>query len=61
MRLADRCDRTRHEVDKERVFVLDGMTIADALGRRVPFDGGDGDGVVSVVRPLTLELLAVQM
>ena len=50
MRLADCYDRTRHEIDKDRVFVLDGMTIADAIGRRVPFDGGDGDGVVSVVK-----------
>ena len=41
--------------------MLDGMTIADALGRRVPFDGGDGDGVVSVVRQLTLELLAADV
>ena len=61
MRLADCYDRTRHEIDKDRVFVLDGMTIADAIGRRVPFDGGDGDGVVSVVQPLTLELLAADV
>ena len=31
MRIQDCYDRTRGETDKERVFVLDGMTVADAL------------------------------
>jgi hypothetical protein len=37
------------------------MTIADALGRKVPFDGGEGDGVVAVVQPLTLEHLSADV
>jgi hypothetical protein len=41
-------DKARREVDKERLHVIDGMTVEDALGLKLPFDGG-GEGEDSVV------------
>ena len=61
MRIQDCYDRARGETDKERVFVLDGMTAADALERKVPFDGGDGNGEVTLVMLLTPVLLAADV
>jgi hypothetical protein len=60
MRIQDCYDRTRREVDKERVFAIDGMTVADALERKLPFDGGEGDGVVTLITPLTPMLLLLK-
>jgi hypothetical protein len=66
MRIADCADCGRAEADKERVFVLDGMTVADALGRKVPFVGralsadGKSDACTAVL-PLTPALLAADI
>jgi hypothetical protein len=59
MRIQDCCDRTRGELDKDRVSILDGMTVADALERKLPFDGGDGE--VTLTMLLTPALLAADV
>jgi hypothetical protein len=61
MRILDCYDRTRGEVDKERVYILDGMKVADALERKLPFDGGDGDDEVALTMRLTPVLLAADV
>jgi hypothetical protein len=59
MRIQDCYDRTRGELDKDRVFILDGMTVADALERKLPFGGGDGEATLTML--LTPALLAADV
>jgi hypothetical protein len=59
MRIRGCYDRTRGEVDKDRVSVLDGMAVADALERKFPFDAGGGE--VALAMLLTPVLLAADV